>query len=940
MAFRGNATTARSSHDPAGPDEQEARRPRALPQPQQQVLEIQQTLGNQAVAAVLARKKAPQPKPLKTIEKARSGDEVQAIKDDVLWAIAYNEIGKAKKDKEGNYKVKKAIESQTGTASGAAASYATATQMVPRKLQSVLNKMSKEELATLDLSEAERKTAGQIFNGVAKIWEWVVKGAKVPTEDEIREKFAKELLAYRLYEDSDLEKMIAFSRWRKAFRAKIVEEKAKVEGKTADELWAMAPARAKSKWTIGMARKRVEDFRTRVAGQLAVPTAFELPEVSTLGMSYSTVQVYGLGNKWGEDMAGWMRLAIDRPPIKGGANDNIGKRYRAAAEQEGGWKLSRADIGDAVQDYLDEYPLASDDDCARAGARRNSKDGNYPALIVRNLATVRADRGAGKLQEAPWEKFQKMEKGEKDETEEKEDETDKPSGGGTTPEPDTGGGGGEPDEPEGDVEEGGGGSESESETDEEGGGGEAGGKGDWAGQVKAAHNPLVMLPLMFTLTGPLVLGGSVGNGGNNDPGDIAAVIIRLKALGRLEVPTDPAALSAAIYAAQKQLAGMKKGDGVIDASGKTINALNEAWADKQKPAKDDPAPAPAPAPSGGGGDKPAPAPAPAPGTSARPGTRARRGRWRRRLWDDIGGWLEDKLKTDKRKDYSANDLVLTGIVGKKGDNAPADVAAVRDRLNQLGYPAGSSDDELIAAIKAFQRETFVTTKDSRITGRAEAGKETIKDNNETLQALNVAAPRSGSRRKDSDVAAVVMASEDPGVVALRTKITELQGFSGGIKTNANEQQGAERDELVEKIGELRQEIDSLDVSDLDETDAEAVKIWGHRALNKLAPFYSQQRNVDVLENAKGKGVFRTCNITAFAMCLEALGKSPGDFPPEALQPLRDARRFKGEEGQVQVGGPVRQGERQGHGRGRGRRAHDGEDADVLGLRMPDFLSWP
>ena len=897
MAFRGNATTARSSHDPAGPDEQEARRPQAQPQPQQQVLEMQHTLGNQAVSAMLSRKTKKQKKPAIPVKGAwddphtepRTEEEILGLIDDVLGSIVKNES-------KG-----KAIESYLRTVAGPHASYKSAGQHIASKTVGALDVMDNAQLKELGLTKDEVNAAQEITLSTKMVWNCAVFDGGIDSVEGLKaamakKKYGKLRLKLCRLTDDDLQRML---------------QSRKVFG----ELTALLDKHGGRKSMKDKTDPTQKALRSKLAAEFAATETCK-----QANLRQTDIEVY-IRKGFGEDAGGWQRIALSRPSPEG-VDDNLDVKVQSAAESGGGWKMPKVDIERAVRNAVAAGPNASDITILRESIKHHSGGaggGYYGKTAESNFRSYRTQRAAGK----PWSPPTTTDDPKPTPAPDvpkpapaPDDPAPVPSGGG--------GGGSEPAEPEGDVEEGGG---SESETEEGGGAGKADDKGDWASRVQAAHNPLVMLPLMFTLTGPLALGGSVGNGGKNDPGDIAAVIVRLKALGRLEVPTDPATLTAAIYAAQKQLAGMKKGDGVIDATGKTIDALNEAWSAKQKPANADPAPAPAPS---GGGDKPAPAPtpapAPAPGPAPAPDAGGGGG-----IWDDIGGWLEDKLKTDKSKDYSADDLALTGSVGLKAANAPADVSAVRDRLTKLGYTPGASDEELVTAIKVFQRETFVVSKSS---GRADG---VVGVGGETHQALNVGAPRSGSGRKDSDVAAIVMASEDPGVVALRTKITDLQEFSGGIKANQNEQQGADRDELVEKIGELRAEVDELDVSRLEEADAAAVKIWGHRALNKLAPFYSQERNVDLLENASGEGKFRTCNITAFAMCLEALGKSPADFPKDALQPLRDARRYKGKDGHNRWAQLFDKENAKDKAEAEDDSHVQGEDADVLGLRLPDFM---
>src|SRR5262245_53596572 len=88
----------------------------------------------------------------------------------------------------------------------------------------------------------------------------------------------------------------------------------------------------------------------------------------------------------------------------------------------------------------------------------------------------------------------------------------------------------------------------------------------------------------------LSLGGSVGEGGKNSAPDVRRVVIRLQFLGRLGQDVDLNTLGATIHQFQRDAAGMKYGDGRIDAGGKTLKALNAQMTGLlTDPSTDDPA---------------------------------------------------------------------------------------------------------------------------------------------------------------------------------------------------------------------------------------------------------------------------------------------------------------------------------------------------------------
>jgi hypothetical protein len=71
---------------------------------------------------------------------------------------------------------------------------------------------------------------------------------------------------------------------------------------------------------------------------------------------------------------------------------------------------------------------------------------------------------------------------------------------------------------------------------------------------------------------------------------------------------------------------------------------------------------------------------------------------------------------------AATAIDLSGSVGRGGDNDPADVLAVRERLASLGYPAGDSVEELAGAIESYQRNVLHF---KRPDGRVDRGGQTL-----------------------------------------------------------------------------------------------------------------------------------------------------------------------------------------------------------------------
>jgi hypothetical protein len=82
----------------------------------------------------------------------------------------------------------------------------------------------------------------------------------------------------------------------------------------------------------------------------------------------------------------------------------------------------------------------------------------------------------------------------------------------------------------------------------------------------------------------------------------------------------------------------------------------------------------------------------------------------------------DPLGTFNWAVESITPIQLSGSVGRGGDNDPADVMAVRDRLWLLGFQSGESIDELAQAIESYQRSALHFKHPD---GRVDPGGQTI-----------------------------------------------------------------------------------------------------------------------------------------------------------------------------------------------------------------------
>jgi hypothetical protein len=138
--------------------------------------------------------------------------------------------------------------------------------------------------------------------------------------------------------------------------------------------------------------------------------------------------------------------------------------------------------------------------------------------------------------------------------------------------------------------------------------------------------------------------------------------------------------------------------------------------------------------------------------------------------------------------------------------------------------------------------------------------------------------------------------------------------------DAHEERGAERDALVASIADARAQIALLDGEGLDAGVVAYVRPLLYGLLLRCAPYYSQGRNIDVLETATDT---RTCNLTSLAMVLEGLGKSANNYAGPRDKVLAVARftpyapRIAGAKGKVS--------------------GATGDWGKLAALRLPDFL---
>jgi hypothetical protein len=167
------------------------------------------------------------------------------------------------------------------------------------------------------------------------------------------------------------------------------------------------------------------------------------------------------------------------------------------------------------------------------------------------------------------------------------------------------------------------------------------------------------------------------------------------------------------------------------------------------------------------------------------------------------------------------------------------------------------------------------------------------------------------------------------------KVTAIAGELAGLTSKSkelkkklvrHEEQGQGRDDLVEGIRVLRGKLDGLAAEHLDKQQLTAFKTAVYHALNEIAPYYFQCRNVDILETPPYDQT-RTCNLTCLGMALESLGRNPTMFTGSQDAVIAAARVYQ----HKLVGDGISDPAQDAMG-GRGT-----SWTNLTGMRFPDFL---
>ncbi len=182
------------------------------------------------------------------------------------------------------------------------------------------------------------------------------------------------------------------------------------------------------------------------------------------------------------------------------------------------------------------------------------------------------------------------------------------------------------------------------------------------------------------------------------------------------------------------------------------------------------------------------------------------------------------------------------------------------------------------------------------------------------------APAGAAQLKDAGLATYLANLQnghvDAAAHALAAVEQKSEAMAQGAKDNRNEEKrGEDRRLLVAALAELRAKIGSVGPG-LDDAAAAKARAKLYRAAQSIAPYYSQGRNMDILETADNT---RTCNLTSLAMCLESMGIGPSAYAGSTSKVVAAAKVSAWAPRVKKAGGG------------------SGSYASLTNMRMPDFL---
>jgi len=359
------------------------------PGPVAQVLGLQASAGNRAVARALAARRAlarqPAPAP-----PARTAQQLADLNEDITQAIAEKETHRT------------AVESTMRTSAGVRASYASQVQATAGWTISALQALDDTRLAAFGLTRAELRDANARAVAADNVWDAVMATPVATTAATFMTTNATQIAAAGLLR-ADVDRMFLFRDLRADLESRLTTEvparTTALQALPPADVWALATAAERRQ--VGavkvaqMNAARRDRLAPVIARREAVAAVAAGAPATTLGIPAGTINAYRPvrgGSNYAEDKVAWQRVAVGREPA--GGTGTVGSRLETAATADGGLQLGRARIARINEQFLAANPAATDDQVCDNAARRHNPGNPMIAAVRGHFHTFQAARGA------------------------------------------------------------------------------------------------------------------------------------------------------------------------------------------------------------------------------------------------------------------------------------------------------------------------------------------------------------------------------------------------------------------------------------------------------------------------------------------------------------------------------------------------------------------
>jgi hypothetical protein len=294
---------------------------------------------------------------------ARTSVQVTRLIEDIVRAIARNEIGGQET----------AMESGMQTSSGASASYASASQMIPSRAIGVLRRSENRSYASEHgLTLQELNGANNLIHKSHAIWNAIVHDGHDFTF--LQNSKRSELDACH-FTESDVEKMLTFRKFKLFMQDEYTEFLKNLHSHLPEVNLPQGFRSMTSQQKRSWMRSHNETYEKIWSSFFGISGFSQIGD--KLEFSKSTMEAYfhlGTFGRWAEDMNSWSRVALNRNQSLDQSGRTVAERIENAAEAENGFALTRLDFKGFIRRYIFQNPTQSDREVCRSAANSNAAD--------------------------------------------------------------------------------------------------------------------------------------------------------------------------------------------------------------------------------------------------------------------------------------------------------------------------------------------------------------------------------------------------------------------------------------------------------------------------------------------------------------------------------------------------------------------------------------